>query len=135
MLDLYVRLKELGHPDYLQSRDTRTLHCSIQKTAADEVVCAWCWVEALTVCLYLYGLSPQVKITENELMTWMQTVTELRSKYNWLLFFSIPKLLIIYGLLKSAESKEQIEQLMQEISFLCCNDQRTREIVETRMKV
>lgn len=113
LLEVYVRLKELGHPDYLQSAVTLTLHCSIQKAAADEVV----------------------KDTEKQLAVWMQRVTELRNQYDWLLFFSVPKLLTIYSMLKSAEPENQFDQIVQEISFLCNNDQATRDAIKARMKV
>ena len=38
LLELYVRLKELGHPEYLEPMVTRTLHCYVLRSTADETV-------------------------------------------------------------------------------------------------
>ena len=62
-------------------------------------------------------------------------MAELRSQYDWLLFFSVPKLLAIYGLLTYTEPEEQLDQLMHEISFLFCNNQVTRDAVKANMEV
>ena len=51
----------------------------------------------------------------------MQHVNELRSQYHWLLFFSVPKLLLLYRLLQ--EKKINVEAIVHEISFLCSNEQ------------
>ena len=55
------------------------------------------------------------------LTTWMQSVDELRNQYDWLLFFSMPKLLILYDLLQAERSN--LEAIVHEISFLCSNEQ------------
>ena len=53
----------------------------------------------------------------------MQHVAELRSQYNWLLFFSVPKLLLLYHQLQ--EENPSVEAIVHEISFLCSNEQAT----------
>ena len=55
------------------------------------------------------------------LATWLQSVDELRAKYDWLLFFSVPKLLILYHLLQVEDPN--LETIVHEISFLCSNEQ------------
>ena len=63
----------------------------------------------------------QVTETKAVLTTWMQHVNKLRSQYHWLLFFSVPKLLLLYRLLQ--EKKINVEAIVHEISFLCSNEQ------------
>ena len=56
---------------------------------------------------------------------WMERVAELRSQYDWLLFFSVPKLLRLYHLLQ--EEDLNLEAIVHEISFLCSNEQAAWE--------
>ena len=56
---------------------------------------------------------------------WMERVAELRSQYDWLLFFSVPKLLCLYHLLQ--EEDLNLEAIVHEISFLCSNEQAAWE--------
>lgn len=51
---------------------------------------------------------------------WMQHVDELRNQYHWLLFFSMPKILRLYHLLR--ERNPNVKAIVREISFLCRND-------------
>lgn len=66
----------------------------------------------------------------------MQRVTELRSQYNWLLFFRVPKLLLLYHLL--IVEHPYVEAIVHEISFLFSHDQdawkSARKMVEVRWK-
>ena len=66
------------------------------------------------------------------LTTWLQCVDELRNHYDWLLFFSMPKLLLLYRLLRA--DGPNMEAIVQEINFLYSNPQAswesTCEIVE-----
>ena len=64
------------------------------------------------------------------LTRWMQHMTELRNQYEWLLFFSTPKLLLLYHLLQ--EEKPNLEAIVHEISFLCSN---TQEAWESALKI
>lgn len=79
---------------------------------------------------------PQVHETNEMLNTWMQHVDELRNQYNWLLFFSMPKLLLLYNLLQVATPN--LEAIVHEISFLCVTEKAswksTREMVEVRVE-
>ena len=67
------------------------------------------------------------------LTTWADRVDELRNQYDWLLFFSMPKLLLLYDLLQ-AESPN-LEAIVHEISFLCSNQQPSWENVQKLVKV
>ena len=81
------------------------------------------------ICLLL----AKVHETEVKLTSWMQCVADLRSQYDWLLFFNVPKLLILYHLLRE---NDNLEAIVHEISFLCSNEQAAlesaREAVEVR---
>lgn len=77
--------------------------------------------------------SSQVHETEMILATWKQSVAELRSQYDWLLFFSMPKLLRLYYLLRAKEPN--LEAIVLEISFLCCNEQAALENIWKMVEV
>ena len=78
----------------------------------------------------------RVRETEVNLESWKKRVTALRSQYDWLLFFSIPKILRLYKLVSvCGERNEQFDEIVAEISFLCKNDQTTRKDLKQRVKV
>ena len=64
-------------------------------------------------------------------------MTELRSQYDWLLFFSIPKILRLYKLLSGSEDceQEEVDKIVCEISFLCQNDVSTRNTLKKIVQV
>ena len=64
------------------------------------------------------------------LIRWKQYMTELRHQYKWLLFFSVPKLLLLYHLLQ--EENPNLEAIVHEIIFLCSN---TQEAWESALKI
>ena len=63
----------------------------------------------------------------------MQSVDELRNKYDWLLFFSLPKLLVLYHLLRAEDPN--LEAIVHEISFLCSNEQAAWKGVQAGVEV
>ena len=67
------------------------------------------------------------------LTKWMGQVDKLRNQYHWLLFFSVPKMLLLYHLLQ--EKEPNVEAIVREISFLCCNDQTAWENARVVVKV
>ena len=74
--------------------------------------------------------------TEDALKNWRKHVTELRSQYDWLLFFSIPKILKLYDLLSTGNRRlDLLETIVCEISFLCPNNQPAREILKEAVQV
>ena len=72
----------------------------------------------------------QVLKTESKLTSWARCVTELRSLHKWLLFFSVPKQLLLYQLIQqfSKDREEEVtERLMQDIMFLVKNVPTARQ--------
>lgn len=67
------------------------------------------------------------------LTTWMHSVDELRAKYDWLLFFSVPKLLLLYHLLQAEDPN--VDAIMHEISFLCSNERGDWKGTRVEVKV
>ncbi len=114
LLELYGQLNDLGNPFYLSGTTVKPLFCGIDRTNADA----------------------RVRETEFMLDKWKKSITELRSQYNWLLFFSIPKILNLYKLVSVWEGQnEQLDEIVAEISFLCQNDEVTRQNLKKCMKV
>ena len=70
-----------------------------------------------------------------QLNAWNCSVTLVRAQYEWLVFFSIPKLLILYKLLDSEAAPECIDRIVQEISFLCCDDETSRKSLRAQVEV
>ena len=56
-------------------------------------------------------------------------MAELRKKYRWLLFFSVPKLLLLYHLLR----EQNLAAIVHEISFLFSNTQASLESAEVEV--
>ena len=77
----------------------------------------------------------RVRETEATLESWRNHVTELRSQYNWLLFFSIPKILRLYDLLSTGDDPEVLDKIVDEISILGHNDQPTRHRLKESVQV
>ena len=87
-----------------------------------------------TVCV----IYVQVTDTESLLTTWTSSVIKLRNQHEWLLFFSIPKQLLLYQLIQEwkEEDKEKSEyQLLREVMFLISNDPPTREQFRKHIEV
>lgn len=59
------------------------------------------------------------------LNTWLQHVNKLRNQYEWLLFFRVPKLLLLYNLLQAEHPN--VGAIMHEINFLCSDEQAAWE--------
>ena len=84
----------------------------------------------------------QVADTEQVLTSWAKRVAELRSLNDWLLFFSVPKLLLLHRLLiegdragSLAERARRLAEVVREVSFLCENSADTREQLMRGVKV
>ena len=71
--------------------------------------------------IYLLSLSFQINEAEKMLAKWVDLVDELRNQYHWLLFFSVPKMLLLYHQLK--KETPNLGAIVHEISFLCYNEQ------------
>ncbi len=113
LLELYGQLKDLGNPLYFKDTveplcfkgTVEPLPCGIDRTSADA----------------------RVRETEVNLESWKKRVTALRSQYDWLLFFSIPKILRLYKLVSlCGERNEQLDKIVDEIKFQSKSDETTR---------
>ena len=75
---------------------------------------------------------------ETKLTSWTSTVTKLRSQYEWLLFFSVPKLLILYQLIRVWDEEnidECLDLVVKEVMFLVSNDSMTRNAIKEQIEV
>lgn len=116
LLELYVKLRELGHNRYINEGNTGpALACQINSMDAEE----------------------RVKETEAILTTWTHEVANLRRDYSWLLFFSVPKLLRLYQLLSEEQDDMDVhlKRIVHEISFLCVNNVDTRKRMNVKVQV
>ena len=116
LLELYVKLRELGHIQYINEGNTGPpLPCTINPEDAEE----------------------RVKETEVILQTWTHEVEKLRSEFSWLLFFGVPKLLRLYKLLNEEQENTEVHlrQIVHEISFLCENNVETRKRMNVKVQV
>lgn len=66
---------------------------------------------------------------------WAKSVTKLRSQNEWLLFFSVPKQLLLYQLIQECNEEELVYLLLKEVMFLVSNDPETREQLSEDIKV
>ena len=116
LLELYVKLRELGHIQYIDEGNTGpALPCTIRPEDAEE----------------------RVKETEIILQTWTHEVEQLRSEFSWLLFFGVPKLLRLYHLLNEEQENMEVhlKRIVHEISFLCVNSVDARKRMNVKVQV
>lgn len=65
---------------------------------------------------------------------WKQEVSNLRVDYTWLLYFSVPKILLLYDLITSSPS--EAEKIIQEVSFLTASRQHSDGVsIKERIQV
>jgi len=103
LCNLYVKLKELGHPMYLDKNFEDKLECSIANPMVVE----------------------KLSSAQQSFIKWVNEVEQLHSSYKWLLFFRIPKLIVVYEILRS--EKCDVARVHQEISFLFQRNATTRQ--------
>ena len=73
----------------------------------------------------------QVMQMEHTVKEWSQNVDKLLLKHDWLVLFSIPKLLKLSKLLRSSfQPDSDAKEVMEEIGFLFCS-----EVLQGREKV
>ena len=80
--------------------------------------------------MYMYVIDIQVADTESKLTNWANRVTKLRSQHQWLLFFSVPKQLLLYQLIQEWDEENVegcLDLLVKEVMFLVTNDSITRQ--------
>ena len=111
MKDIYTKLVQLGHRDFSSTGMEMRLPCS------QPLDCALMEEERL-------------KLQLNE---WESTVQELKKKYQWLLFFHLPKIKRLYELIV-ADNPSEVE-IFNEVSFLCSNDAKSFDQAQESLKV
>ena len=157
LLELHIQLKDLGHPKYVKPVETRILECKTHLDKADGEVHMFMYV--VFVSTYTYASLPmvhmysslgfphsqkhtfspsQVADTESLLTAWARSVTKLRSQHQWLLFFSVPKQLLLFQLIQQLEEgreEEIADQVVKEVMFLVTNDPRARDKIKDSVLV
>lgn len=97
-----MKLNELGHPDYLTESSLPPVLCSEHKEN-----------------VHLEVLRMQEFVAD-----WKLKVSKLQSRYTWLLYFSIPKMLLFYKQINS--SSKDIDTIVHEVSFIVYNQKIER---------
>ena len=77
--------------------------------------------------------SVQVYATAKKLSEWEKQVAQLRTQYEQLLYFTIPKLLHLYHMITSQEP--DIDGIVQEVGFLFQNKPVVRQKLRGSVKV
>ena len=92
-----MKLNELGHPGYLTDSSLSPIFCSEPKDK----------------------LHIQVLQVQEEVEEWKVEVSKLRAQHSWLLYFSIPKMLLLHKQITS--SSPDIDAIVHEVSFIVYN--------------
>lgn len=118
LLELYQLLYELGHDHYITKNKVLLIPCCTSKEDVDMMV----------------------KELQTSVTDWKKKVTQLRANYTGLLYFSIPKILLLYEIIRStSDDMDNLEKTVQEVSILTINEPlegaRLREIVQVQCTV
>ena len=113
LFELYLKLRELGHPVFLSEGRIPPIPCSRRMEEVDRMV----------------------QDTQQNVNTWTNEVSNLRNQFKWLLYFSVPKMLRLYGFLTSPslQGEDVVDRLLHEISFLVVTS--TAETQKLRMRI
>ena len=72
-----------------------------------------------------------VQDTQKAVLKWSQKMSDLRSQYAWLLYFSISRMLHLYDLIQTKKD----EEILQEVSFLADSQPKAREKLKEGVNV
>lgn len=92
-----------------------------------------CFVSLVLFCLLFVFPHTQVLIARDVLKKWITEVEQLHNSNKWLLFFRIPKLLLLYKVL-TYESCD-VTRIHQEIGFLFQRDVTSRQELNRALEV
>ena len=106
-----MKLNDLGHSQFLAESSLRPIYCS----DGEEKV-------------HLEVIDTQKAVRE-----WQKEISELRSNYTWLLYFSIPKMLLLYRHIKS--HSHDIDAIVHEVSFVVYNQEIERRDLQCGVEV
>ena len=83
-----------------------------------------------------YPSNLKVNSLEERLFEWRQKLKQLRTDYDKLLFFHIPKLLRMFKILRHGSSVlDNVPQIVQEVSFLFESTVEAREYIRAILQV
>ena len=81
----------------------------------------------------------KVKEVQNLVTEWYQEMSNLQDQYTLLLYFSVPKILLLYKLLNSSCLEEgencRVDNIFCEISFLVNNQLVEKEKLRSKVQV
>lgn len=105
----------MGHPDYLTVDKIPSIACSHTKESIDG----------------------KVQETQTLIKGWNCEVTRLRDQYSWLLYFSVPKMMLLYKAICSLFRGEEkrVDEIVHEVSFLMTNLPADREKLRRGVEV
>ena len=112
---------------------THTSHNEITYNTSSWIL-IYMYYALISVCMY----TNQVLDTESKLTKWANRVTELRSQHQWLLFFSVPKQLLLFQLIQEWDEEnveECLDLLLKEVMFLVTNDPIARKDLRENIQV
>ena len=101
LLELYQKLCELGHPEYLAESGVPTIKCSEDQKVHE-----------------------RVDVMQAEVEEWKQNMLQLQAHFPWLLYFSVPKILLLHQLL--SHHQIDLDKIIHEVSFLIINQPQQR---------
>lgn len=76
-------------------------------------------------------MDSMVQDTQHLVTKWKHEVSDQQTRYSWLLYFSVPKILLLYQLIHTLKEKE----IVREVSFLAINQPEEREKLKNRVLV
>lgn len=111
LLELYQTLRDLGHDHYVTKKEVK---CYKHEDDVDNMV----------------------QELQTSVTNWKHIISELRANYTWLLYFSIPKLLLLHEIIcSSLEGTEKLEKTIQEVSCLTVSQPPEGVMLRERVKV
>ena len=113
LLELYLKLRELGHSDYLTDDRVHPIPCSMCKEDLESIV----------------------QEAQHSVTKWNHEVSELHTRFSWLLYLSVPKILQLYQLINASDAGEKVDKIIHEVSFLMSNLPNERNKMQSRVLV
>lgn len=91
----------MGHPDYLTVDKIPSIPCSCTKE----------------------NMESMFEQTQRLITKWSSEVSHLRAQYTWLLYFSVPKMMLLYWLIHDScqGGEEMVDKMVHEVGFLMIN--------------
>ena len=113
LFELYLKLRELGHPDYLSRDMVHPIPCSIREE----------------------DLESMVQTAQHSVTKWNREVSILQDRFSWLLFLSVPKILQLNKLIQASHDEGKAGKIIHEVSFLMSNQHNEGEKLHAEVLV